>query len=43
MYSIINKLKLDKSNKNIVSQPEDNFKFYKDEGKNNIMEIILIK
>ena len=44
MYSIINKLKLDKSNKNIVSQPEDNFKFYKDEGgKNNIMEIIFNK
>lgn len=41
MYSIINKLKLNKSNKNIISQPENNFKFYKDEGgKNNIMEII---
>ena len=44
MYSIINKLKLDKSNKNIVSQPENNFNFYKDEGgKNNIMEIVFNK
>ena len=41
MYSIINEIKLDNSNKNIISQPDNNFKFYKDEGgKNNMMEII---